>query len=199
MMVVVMVMVVVTIIPAMVMMVMIPAMMMMVVVVVFVPIVILREFQVGVLLGLPLGARRAHRIGGDQQNDRIRDWLEQLRIRPGVQDFSHVLRPHRFHRGRRCKRGECAHKACDVLVHFDLPEKFMRVRKNHARSQLAHRQTKINETNGTLSGIPQFILRPLLRAHSKARVCATIPGAATPAAAVEIDRASSTRLWKITE
>jgi hypothetical protein len=139
----------------------IPAMVM-VVVVVMVP--VLRKYLVRVSLGLRLGARCVHRVGGHQQGDRIRDWLEQLRIRPGVQDFSHVLRPHRFHRGRRCKGGDCAHKACDVLVR-----------------------------------IPQFILRPRLRAHSKARVCATIPGAATPAAAVEIDRASSTRLWKITE
>jgi hypothetical protein len=113
----------------------IPAMVM-VVVVVMVP--VLRKYLVRVSLGLSLGARCVHRVGGHQQGDRIRDWLEQLRIRPGAQDFSHVLRPHRFHRGRRCKGGECAHKACDLLVHVDLPEKFMRVRKNHARSQLAH-------------------------------------------------------------
>src|SRR3984893_18597358 len=115
------VMVVVTIIPAMVMMVMmvmIPAVVM--VVVMIVP--ILCEFHVGVLPGLPLGARYVHRIGGHQQSDRIRDWLEQLCIRPGVQDFSCFPRPRRFHRGHRCKGGDCAHKACDLLVHVDLPE-----------------------------------------------------------------------------
>jgi hypothetical protein len=122
---VVVVMVVVTIIPAMVMMVMIPAMVMVVVVLVLVPIVILCEFHVGVLPGLPLGARYVHRIGGHQQSDRIRDWLEQLRIRPGVQDFSCFPRPRRIHRGHRCKGGDCARKACDLLVHVDLPEKFM--------------------------------------------------------------------------
>jgi hypothetical protein len=110
------------IIPAMVMMVMIPAMVM-VMVMVIVP--ILCEFHVGVLLGFPLGARYVHRIGGHQQSDRIRDWLEQLRIRAGAQDFSHVLRPRRFHRGHRCKGGDCARKACYLPVHIDLPEKFM--------------------------------------------------------------------------
>jgi hypothetical protein len=108
----------------------------MVVVVVMVP--VLRKYLVRVSFALRLGARCVRRVGGHQQGDRIRDWLEQLRIRPGVQDFSHVLRPHRFHRGCRCKGGDCAHKACDLFVHFDLPEKFTRVRKNHARSQLAH-------------------------------------------------------------
>jgi len=104
--------VVVTMIPAMVMVVMGPAMVMVVVMMVVVVIVpILREFHVGVLLGLPLGARYVHRIGGHQQSDRIRDWLEQLRIRPGAQDFIHVLRPCRFHRGHCCKGGDCARKA----------------------------------------------------------------------------------------
>jgi hypothetical protein len=118
---------VVTIIPAMVMVVMIPAMVMvvvvMVLVMVLVPIVILREFHVGILLGLPLGARYVHCIGGRQQSDRIRDWLEQLRIRPGVQDFSCFPRPRRFHRGHRCKGGDCARNACDLLVHVALPRK----------------------------------------------------------------------------
>ena len=131
---VVMVMVVVTIIPAMVMMVMIPAVVM--VVVMIVP--ILREFHVGVLLGLPLGARYVHRIGGHQQSDRIRDWLKQLRIRPGVQDFSYFPRLHRFYRVHRCKGGDCAHKTCDLLVHVDLAGKIHAGAQNHARSQLAH-------------------------------------------------------------
>jgi len=90
-------------IPAIMMMVMvaiIPAMVM-VVVMVLVPIVILREFHVRVLLGLRLGARCVHRVGGHQQSDRIRDRLEQLRIRPGVQDFSYFPRLHRFHRVHR--------------------------------------------------------------------------------------------------
>jgi hypothetical protein len=110
--------VVVTMIPAMVMMVMGPAMVM---VVVMVP--ILRQSHVRILLGLPLGARYVHRIGGDQQSNRIRDWLEQLRIRPGVQDFSYFPRLHRFHRVHRCKGGDCAHKTCDLLVHVDLAGK----------------------------------------------------------------------------
>jgi hypothetical protein len=58
----------------------IPAMVM-VVVVVMVP--VLRKYLVRVSLGLRLGARCVHRVGGHQQGDRIRDWLEQLRIRPG--------------------------------------------------------------------------------------------------------------------
>jgi hypothetical protein len=49
-------------------------------------------------------------------------------------------------------------------------EKFMLGRKNHARSQLAHRQTKINETNGTLSGIPQIVPLPTPSA------CRLLPG-----------------------
>jgi hypothetical protein len=116
----------------MVMVVIIPAMVVVVVVVVvvvMVPIVILREFHVRVLLGLRLGARCVHRVGGHQQSDRIRDRLEQLRIRPGVQDFSYFPRLRRFHRGHRCKGGDCAHKACDLLVHVDLP------RKIHAGAQ----------------------------------------------------------------
>jgi hypothetical protein len=116
----------------------IPAMVMVMVMVVVVMVPVLRKYLVRVSLGLRLGARCVHRVSGHQHGDRIRDWLEQLRIRPGVQDFSHVLRPHRFHRGRRCKGGDCAHKARDLLDHFDLPEKFMRVCKNHALSQLAH-------------------------------------------------------------
>ena len=79
------------------------------------------------MLGLRLGARCVRRIGGHQQGDRIRDWLEQLRIRSGVQDFSHVLRPRRFDRAHCCKGGDCARKAYDLLVHVDLPEKFMPV------------------------------------------------------------------------
>ncbi len=69
---------VVVVIPAIMMMVMvviIPAMVMVVVVVMMVPIVILREFHVRVLLGLRLGARCVHRVGGHQQSDRIRDRL----------------------------------------------------------------------------------------------------------------------------
>lgn len=86
--------------PAMVM-VMIPAMVMVVMVmVVIVP--ILREFHIRGLPGLPLGARCVHRIGGHQESDRIRDWLEQLRIRPRIQDFGCFPRPRRFHRGHRC-------------------------------------------------------------------------------------------------
>jgi hypothetical protein len=125
--------VVVTMIPAMVMVVMGPAMVM---VVVMVP--ILRQSHVRVLLGLPLDARYVDRIGGHQQSDRIRDWLEQLRIRPGVQDFSYFPRLHRFHRVHRCKGGDCAHKTCDLLVHVDLAGKIHASAQNHARSQLAH-------------------------------------------------------------
>ncbi len=132
---VVMMMVVVTMIPAMVMVVVIPAMVM-VVVVVMVP--ILRQSHVRVLLGLRLGARYVYRIGGDQQSNRIRDWLEQLRIRPGVQDFSYFPRLHRFHRVHRCKGGDCAHKTCDLLVHVDLAGKIHASAQIHARSQLAH-------------------------------------------------------------
>jgi len=101
-------------------MMMIPAMVM---VVMIVPITILGEFHVGVLPGLPLGARCVYRIGGHQQSDRIRDWLEQLRIRPGVQDLSCLPRPCRFHGGHRCKGGDCAHNACDLLIHVDIPRK----------------------------------------------------------------------------
>jgi fatty acid desaturase len=102
-------------------MMMIPAMVMVVVMVVVIVIVpILRVFHVRVLPGLPLGARCAHRVGRHQQSDRIRDWLEKLRIRPGAQNFSHVLRPRRSHGGHRCKGRDCAHKACDLLVHVDL-------------------------------------------------------------------------------
>jgi len=134
-----MVMVMVVVIPAMVMVmvVVIPAMVMvMVMMVVVVPIFILRKFHVRVLPGLPLGARCAHRVGRHQESDRIRDWLEQLRIRPDVQDLSCFPRPRRFHRGHRCKGGDCAHKACDLLVHFDLPEIHVSA-QNHAGSQLA--------------------------------------------------------------
>jgi hypothetical protein len=133
MVVVVVVVVVMTMIPAMVMVVMGPAMVM---VVVMVP--ILRQSHVRVLLGLLLGARYVHRIGGHQQSNRIRDWLEQLRIRPGVQDFSYFPRLHRFHRVHRCKGGDCAHKTCDLLVHVDLAGKIHASAQNHARSRLAH-------------------------------------------------------------
>jgi hypothetical protein len=48
-------------------------------------------------------------------------------------------------------------------------EKFM-LGAQKSRSQLAHRQTKINETNGTLSGIPQIIPLPTPSA------CRLLPG-----------------------
>jgi hypothetical protein len=67
-----------------------------------------------------------HRIGGHQQSNRIRDWLEQLRIRPGIQDFSYFPRLPRVHR---CKGGDCAHKTCDLLVHVDLAGKIHASRK----------------------------------------------------------------------
>ncbi len=73
-------------------------MMMMVVMVVMVVIIriiivpILRQPHVCVSLGLRLGANGVRRVNGLQQSGRIRDRLEQLRIRPGAHDFGHVLR-----------------------------------------------------------------------------------------------------------
>jgi len=53
---------------------------------------ILRQPHVCVSLGLRLGANGVRRVNGLQQSGRIRDRLEQLRIRPGAHDFGHVLR-----------------------------------------------------------------------------------------------------------
>ena len=53
---------------------------------------ILRQPHVCVLLGVRLGANGVRRVNGLQQRGRIRDRLEQLRIRPGANDFGHVLR-----------------------------------------------------------------------------------------------------------
>jgi hypothetical protein len=64
------------------------------------------------LLGLRFGARYVHRIGSHQQSNRIRDWLEQLRVRPG-NHFSYFPR---VHHGHRCEGGDCAHKTCDLLA-----------------------------------------------------------------------------------
>ena len=53
---------------------------------------ILRQPHVCVSLGVRLGANGIRRVNGLQQRSRIRDRLEQLRIRPGAHDFGHVLR-----------------------------------------------------------------------------------------------------------
>ena len=53
---------------------------------------ILRQPHVCVSLGVRLGANGVRRVNGLQQRSRIRDRLEQLRIRPGAHDFGHVLR-----------------------------------------------------------------------------------------------------------
>jgi hypothetical protein len=116
--------VVVMVIPTMVMMVMIPAM----VVVVVVMVLILRELHVWVLPGLRFVARHGEGIGIHQQSDRIRDWLEQLGIRPGGQHVRNILCPRYFHRAYSYKGGNCAHKASGLLIHVHLRE------RTHARA-----------------------------------------------------------------
>jgi hypothetical protein len=53
---------------------------------------ILRQFHVWVPLGFRLGACGVRGVNGLQQSGGIWDWLKELRIRPGVHDFYHVLR-----------------------------------------------------------------------------------------------------------
>ena len=90
MMVVVVVMMVVVIIGALVIIVVMMVMVMVMIRIIVVP--ILRQPHVCVSLGVRLGANGIRRVNGLQQRGRIRDRLEQLRIRPGAHDFGHVLR-----------------------------------------------------------------------------------------------------------
>jgi hypothetical protein len=85
----------VVIIGALVIIVVMMVMVMMVVMVVIIRIIvvpILRQPHVCVSLGVRLGANGVRRVNGLQQRRRIRDRLEQLRIRPGAHDFGHILR-----------------------------------------------------------------------------------------------------------
>ena len=80
----------VVIIGALVIIVVMMVMVMMVMRIIVVP--ILRLPHVCVSLGVRLGANGVRRVNGLQQRRRIRDRLEQLRIRPGAHDFGHILR-----------------------------------------------------------------------------------------------------------
>ena len=80
----------VVIIGALVIIVVMMVMVMMVMRIIVVP--ILRQPHVCVSLGVRLGANGVRRVNGLQQRRRIRDRLEQLRIRPGAHDFGHILR-----------------------------------------------------------------------------------------------------------
>ena len=84
--------VVVVIIGALVIIVVMMVMVMVMVVMRIIVVPILRQPHVCVLLGVRLGANGVRRVNGLQQRGRIRDRLEQLRIRPGANDFGHVLR-----------------------------------------------------------------------------------------------------------
>jgi hypothetical protein len=90
MVVVVMVVMVMMIIGALVIIVVMMVMMMVMVRIIVVP--ILRQPHVCVSLGVRLGASGVRRVNGLQQRGRIRDRLEQLRIRPGAHDFGQILR-----------------------------------------------------------------------------------------------------------
>ena len=83
---------VVVIIGALVIIVVMMVMMMVMVVLRIIVVPILRQPHVCVSLRLRLGANGVRRVNGLQQRGRIRDRLEQLRIRPGAHDFGHVLR-----------------------------------------------------------------------------------------------------------
>jgi hypothetical protein len=99
------------------------------------------------LSGLRLVPCGGYLIGGHQQCDRIRNWLEQLRVRLGIQNIRDFLSPRRFHRAYGYKGGNCAHKASSLLVHIHLRGKIFTNAQRLRLFAISALMAKINGKN----------------------------------------------------
>jgi hypothetical protein len=99
------------------------------------------------LPGLRLVPRGGHLIGSHEQSDSIRNWLEQLRVRPGIQNISCFLSPRRFHRAYGYKGGNCAHKASSLLIHVHLRGKILTNAQRLRWLEVSALMAKINGEN----------------------------------------------------
>jgi hypothetical protein len=99
------------------------------------------------LPGLRLVPRGSYLIGGHQQSDRIRNWLEELRVRAGIQNIRDILSPRRFHRAYGYKGGNCAHKASSLLIHVHLQGKILTNAQKLRWWEISALTAKINGEN----------------------------------------------------